>query len=255
MANTVELENDGQITTLRFNRPPANALDIELLEAIDAALAEIESGDQTRALILTGAGNCFSAGLDLKVVPTYSAAEQRQLVTALNRRVGRLYGLKLPTVAAVNGHAIAGGMIILLACDYRIGADHDYKLGLTEARVGVVFPVAPMAVVQAELSGPAARVGVLLARNAGPQEALQRGALDELQPAARLLSRAREVAEEMATLPRAAYGKIKRHLRAQALAKIEDALANQNEPMLNSWLDDETAQASAAVLAQNKPQK
>jgi len=163
--------------------------------------------------------------------------------------------LKLPTVAAVNGHAIAGGMIILLACDYRIGADHDYKLGLTEARVGVVFPVAPMAVVQAELSGPAARVGVLLARNAGPQEALQRGALDELQPAARLLSRAREVAEEMATLPRAAYGKIKRHLRAQALAKIEDALVNQNEPMLNSWLDDETAQASAAVLAQNKPQK
>src|SRR3954470_24081006 len=107
MANMVELENDGQITILRFNRPPANALDIELLEAIDQALAEIESGDQTRALILTGAGNCFSAGLDLKVVPTYSAAEQRALVTALNRMVGRLYGLKLPTIAAVNGHAIA----------------------------------------------------------------------------------------------------------------------------------------------------
>ena len=254
MADMVELENDGQITTLRFNRPPANALDIALLEEIDAALESVENGDRTRALILTGAGNCFSAGLDLKVVPTYSAAEQRQLVTALNRMVGRLYGLRRPTIAAVNGHAIAGGMIVLLACDYRIGADHDYKIGLTEARVGVVFPVAPMAVVQAELSPPAARVGVLLARNTGPQEALQRGALDELQPAAGLLARARAVAQEMASLPPAAYAKIKRHLRAAALAKIEDALVNQNEPMLNSWLDDETAQASAAVLARREPQ-
>jgi enoyl-CoA hydratase len=253
-ANMIELEHDGGITTLRFNRPSANALDLELLGEIDEALAEIESRNETRALILTGAGNCFSAGLDLKVVPSYTAAEQRALVTVLNRMVGRLYGLRLPTIAAVNGHAIAGGMIIVLACDYRIGADADYKMGLTEARVGVAFPVAPMAVVQAELSAPAARVAVLLARNTGPREAMQRGALDELQPAALLLPRAKEMAEEMAALPRVAYAKIKRHLRAAALAKIEDALVNQTEPMLNAWLDDETAQASAAVLARREPQ-
>src|SRR6185369_1388457 len=135
---------------------------------------------------------------------------------------------------------------------YRIGAASDYKIGLTEARVGVVFPVAPMAVVQSELSHPAARRAVLLARNVGPQEALAEGMLDELQPEERLLARAMEIAEEMAALPRTAYGRIKRQMRADALARIDDAVNNDREPVLDSWLGEEMASASAQVLAHDK---
>jgi enoyl-CoA hydratase/carnithine racemase len=76
--------------------------------------------------------------------------------------------------------------------------------------------------------------------------------IDELQPAEQLLARAREIAEEMAGLPRASFGRIKRQMRAAALAQIEDAVSNQNEPVLDSWLGAETATASAEVLAGNK---
>jgi enoyl-CoA hydratase len=252
MSDMIQLEMNAGIATLRLNRPPANALDLPLITELGEAFAELENKNEIGALIVTGAGRFFSAGLDLKAVPAYNADEQRALATELNRMVGRLYGLPLPVVAAVNGHSIAGGVIIALCCDYRIGAAGDYKIGLTEARVGVPFPVAPMAVVQGELSQPAARISVLLARNVSPQEALSQGLLDELQPAEQLLSRAMEIAEEMAALPRSAYGRIKRQLRAAALARIDDAVNNQNEPVLDSWLNAETASASAQVLARDK---
>jgi enoyl-CoA hydratase len=254
MSEMIQLETDAGIATLRLNRPPANALDLRLLTELADTFAGLETNGDIRALIVTGTGRFFSAGLDLKAVPAYSVAEQRLLAMELNRMVGRLYGLPLPVVAAVNGHSIAGGVIIQLCCDYRIAAAGDYKIGLTEARVGVVFPVAPMAVVQSELSRPAARRAVLLARNVNPQQALAEGLIDELQPAEQLLARAGEIAEEMAGLPRTSFGRIKRQMRAAALAQIEDAVSNQNEPVLDSWLGAETATASAEVLSHGKPQ-
>ena len=204
--------------------------------------------DETDALVITGEGSCFSAGLDLKAVPSYDRAQQQAMVMAVNRMFGRLYGLPLPTIAAVNGHAIAGGVILTLACDYRVGAEGDYKLGLAEARVGVVYPVAAMAIVRSELAPATAKTMVLTARNYSPREALAMGVLDELQPPDRLLARAMEVAGEMAALPRSAYRRIKRGLRAEALALIDDAISNRNEPMLDSWLSEETRIASAEAL-------
>jgi enoyl-CoA hydratase len=252
MSETIQLEMNAGIATLRLDRPPANALDLSFITALADTFTELEDRDDLRALIVTGAGRFFSAGLDLKMVPTYSRDEQRALANNLNRMVGRLYGLPLPVVAAVNGHSIAGGVIVALSCDYRIGAEGDYKIGLTEARVGVVFPVGPMAVVQNELSHSSARRAVLRARNVGPQEALAEGLLDELQPAEALLARATEIAEEMAALPRESFGRIKRQMRAVALARINEAVSNQNDPVLGSWLTAETASASAQVLTRDK---
>lgn len=244
----IHIETTDRITLLTFDRPPANAIDLDLAEAVDETLGVIEDRDETDALVITGEGSCFSAGLDLKAVPSYDRAQQQAMVMAVNRMFGRLYGLPLPTIAAVNGHAIAGGVILMLACDYRVGAEGDYKLGLAEARVGVVYPVAAMAIVRSELAPATAKTMVLTARNYSPRDALAMGVLDELQPADRLLTRAVEVAREMAALPRSTYSRIKRSLRSQALALIDDAISNRNEPMLETWLSDETRLASAEAL-------
>ncbi len=244
----IHIETTDRITLLRFDRPPANAIDLDLAEAVDETLGVIEDRDETDALVITGEGSCFSAGLDLKAVPSYDWAQQQAMVMAVNRMFGRLYGLPLPTIAAVNGHAIAGGVILMLACDYRVGAEGDYKLGLAEARVGVVYPVAAMAIVRSELAPATAKTMVLTSRNYSPREMLAMGVLDELQPADRLLTRAIEVAREMAALPRSTYSRIKRSLRSQALALIDDAISNRNEPMLETWLSDETRIASAEAL-------
>ena len=245
----IHVETSDRITLLRFDRAPANAFDLDFAEAFDAALAMIDDrDDETAALVITGEGSCFSAGLDLKALPSYDRAQQQAMVMAVNRMFGRLYGLPLPTIAAVNGHAIAGGVILTLACDYRVGAEGQYKLGLAEARVGVMYPVAAMTIVKSELPQATARMMVLTARNYSPGEALAMGLLDELQPADRLLPRAMEVAREMSALPRSTYRQIKRDLRAQALTLIDDAITNRNEPMLGSWLSEETRIASAEAL-------
>jgi enoyl-CoA hydratase len=244
----IQIERVGQNAVLRIDRPPANAIDLDLANEFANALEGVQTTDGIDALILTGVGSCFSAGLDLKALPTYDRAQQQAMVMQVNRLFGGLYGLPLPTIAAVNGHSIAGGVILTLACDYRIGAEGDYKLGLAEARVGVPFPVAAMAIVQSELSHPVARTMVLTARNSSPRDALSMGVLDELQPPELLLPRAIEVAQEMAALPHSVYGRIKRELRGAALARIEDAISNRKEPMLDSWLSAETRAASAEAL-------
>lgn len=249
MASTgIHIDRDGRIAVLRIARPPANAIDLNLADEFATALEGLDREEGIDALIVTGSGSCFSAGLDLKAVPTYDRTQQQSMVMQVNRLFGGLYGLSLPTIAAVNGHAIAGGVILALACDYRIGAEGDYKLGLAEARVGVPFPVAAMAIVQAELSPPIARRMVLTARNSSPNEARSMGVLDEVQPLGQLLPRATSVAQEMAGLPHSIYARIKRTLRGPALARIDDAIINRNEPMLNSWLNAETQAASAEAL-------
>jgi enoyl-CoA hydratase len=244
----IQIERFGKVAVLCIDRPPVNAIELSLAGELESTLAAIELSDDIAALVITGAGTCFSAGLDLKVVPNYSKQEQQAMIMQVNGLFGRTYGLPLPTIAAVNGHAIAGGLILVLACDYRIGAEGAYNLGLAEIRVGVPYPVAAMAVVQSELQSPVARAMVLLGRNVGPQAALSQRLLDELQPPERLLPRAIEVAQEMANLPRPSYRRIKRQLRAAALARIDDAIGNRSEPMLDDWLNAETRSAATEAL-------
>ena len=245
----VQVESRDGIAVLRFDRPPANAIELGLVRALEEALGPLEADAGTRALVVTGQGGFFSAGLDLKVVPAYGPVDQRALVMTINRALGRLYGLGCPTVAAVNGHALAGGLVMALGCDFRIGARGAYRLGLTESRVGIPYPLVAMTVVRAELAPAVARRVVLLGRHQTPEDALAAGILDELAPPDRVLPRALEVARELAALPRASYARIKRQLRADALDRIERALATGADPLLDGWLTSETAPAAAEVLA------
>jgi enoyl-CoA hydratase len=166
----VSLERRGGIAIVRLDRPPANAIDMDLVTQFDAAFEEVV-GDRPGAIVLTGTGRFFSGGLDLKVVPSYSLSEQKAFLQTINRMIGRLYACPLPVVGAVNGHAIAGAFVLVLTTDYRIGPDADALFGLTEARAGIPFPAAPMVVVGAELAPSDVRYTTLYARNFGPSEA------------------------------------------------------------------------------------
>lgn len=245
----VHVERRGNLAIVRFDRPPANALEREAVVQIGAAFAEIETDASAGAIVFTGTGSFFSAGVDLKAVPAYGPPEQRAMVDELNRMIGRVYGYPLPVVGAINGHAIAGGMVCALLCDHRVGARGRFQIGLTEARVAIPFPMAAMEVVRAELPPAQARRFVLRARNTDPEGALAAGALDELCDPEALLPRALDVARELAALPRAAYGRIKRQLRGPALARIEDCVERGTDPLRGGWLGDETRDASAGTLA------
>ncbi len=239
-------ERHGPVAVLRLHYPPVNAFDLAIGAAFERALEDALASEPA-ALVLTGTGPCFSAGLNLKTVPRYDAAAQRTMIETANRLLGRLYACPLPTVAALNGHAIAAGLVLALACDHRVGPARDAHFGLTEVRVGIPFPGAAMAIVRAELSPAAARTLVLLGRRLDGEQAAALGIVDEVQPAAKILSRAVAVATDLASMPRGGYARIKHQLRAPAIAAIA-ALANGADPMAGSWLDDDASPASRLLL-------
>lgn len=241
------LEQRDAIAVVRLDRPPANALCLELLRDLEAAL-DAPAVEGARGLVLAGSGRFFSGGLDLEAVPRYSREQQRELLRTLNRVVGRLYALPVPVVGAINGHAVAGAFILALTTDYRIGPAGDARFGLTEARVGIPFPAVPMIVLQAEYAPQEVRYAALWARHFGPEEARRRGLLDELVAPESVLDRALQVARDMAGMPADGYARIKRQVRRAAIERIQAVVSQDLEPMLEDWLSPEARQASEAVL-------
>ncbi len=247
MQSWIATDVEEGIAIVAMQRPPANAIDIDLLEQLGQSLSELAQRADVAAMVLTGAGKAFSAGLDLKLVPTYSRAQQNELLRVLNQALYRLYALPISTVAAINGHAIAGGLVLALACDMRVAVDSGALFGLTEVRAGVPFPVAAMAIVKAELSAATARELVLGGKNHDPARAFKLGIVDELQPVGQVLARSKILARELAEAPRQSYSRIKRQLRREALAEIERA-QGANDPLHGNWIGEETAAAAARVL-------
>jgi enoyl-CoA hydratase len=185
-------------------------------------------------VVVTGRGACFSAGIDTKVVPGYDRRQQREMITRVNRVVQRLYGLPKPVVAAINGHALGGGLVTAIACDFRVVTTEPCKLGLTEVTAGIPFPAAPIAVVRAELGPETARALVLTGRVFGPREAEAMHIEDELAAPAALVARACARAAALAEAP--AYAAVKRQLRQTAMATIADIVAREDDPLLEHWL-------------------
>lgn len=246
MYEHLTIDHRDGVTVVRIDRPPANALDAQLLDEGHRCLEELRAGPPG-PVVLTGREQFFSAGMDLKVVPTLSPQEQRDVVTGINRLFAGWYGLERPVVAAVNGHAIAGGLILALCADYRVGTTGPGRLGLTELRAGIPYPAVAMAVVRAELTPPVARDLVLRARLVDSAEAHGLGLVDELVDGDPL-PRALEVAEELAALPQTAYAQIKCQLRGDTIAATQEVLSSESDPLLRGWLGDETRGASASTL-------
>jgi len=154
MADVSVSSTDG-IAAVRIDRPPANAMNIELLEEIVASLRAL-AADPPGAVVLSGREGFFSGGVDLKAVPGYSAEQSRRMIAGINDMVLAGYCLPCPVVGAITGHAVAGGLVLALCCDLRV-ASLSGRYGLTEVKVGVPYPQAAIMAVRAELPAHAAR--------------------------------------------------------------------------------------------------
>ena len=228
----VSLKAAGAIAIAHIDRPPANAMNLELLDQLVGA-AERLAADPPSALVIAGREGFFSAGVDLKAVPDYGPDERQRMVTGINRMVLAIYGMSCPVVAAVTGHAIAGGLVLALCADVRI-ASLDGQYGLTEVKVGVPYPQAAIGVVSAELPVATARLLALSNRLVSGREALRLGLFDEGLPPTDVVARATEIATEMASFPAEVYAATKRKLRDSTLTAMRTAV--DSEPLLEGWL-------------------
>ena len=211
-----ESEERGDVTILRLAHGKASAMDIELCEGLAAKLDALERS-AAKAIVLTGTGRIFSAGVDLKRLIDGGAPYVERFFPALAAAMLRLFRFEKPLVGAINGHAIAGGCVMALACDYRVMADGGGRIGMPEFHVGVSYPAAVVEIVRAALPPNRLAEVLILGTNWKPGEALERGIVNEIVPDERVLERAIEMAAVMGGLPAEAFALTKRQLRAPAL--------------------------------------
>jgi enoyl-CoA hydratase len=233
---TLHTATEDSVAILTLDRPPMNALDQAFCATITEAFERVAGDESIRAVVLTGNGPAFSAGVDLQIVPDLDFPAQDDLINAINRMVTTLYGAPVPVVAAVNGHAIAGGAVLALCADYRV-ASPSGRHGLSEIAVGVRFPATTLEAVLAELDAGAARRLIFSGALVDSEEARALGLYDEVAEAP--LERALEVARTWSAHSRGIYADVKAAVRRQALARMTEAVAG-GDPLAGDWLSDET---------------
>jgi len=241
-------DHPGGVRLLTLDRPPANAEDETLIGALGEALAAARADDAVRAVVLTGQGPFFSGGFDL-AAPRRDEATARRLRDQFRDVHLDLLAFPKPTVAMVNGHAIAGGLVLVLACDYRLGLDGNYRIGLNEVAIGASFPLVALEIVRLRL--PHARASELLLGAAiyPASQALRLGVVDELLPAATFTETVLRRAARLGAFPREAYAHTKAALIAETVARVradspEDAAAGAA-----IWTTAESRAARAAQRA------
>jgi enoyl-CoA hydratase/carnithine racemase len=236
--------DDVHVVTMTSNK--VNAMNDDFFTDLQAAIVELQSAEQL-PVVLTGADRCFCAGLDLRELYDFDRTTLAAFVERLDETVLAWFTLPRPTVAAVNGHAIAGGCVLALACDRRIAVDRDARLGLNEVQVGIPFPSVPLAVCRYALSPAHAREVLLFGALYGPTDALQRGLVDEIVPASGLLARACEAARSIGADSLEAYAGAKTQLLAPTLRALAESREQVNREFLDVWFSDAGRRQLGAV--------
>ncbi len=250
----IELETQGSVTVLRMVRGKGNALNLDFLAAIIAALDTIERSP-ARSAILTGQGSAFGAGVDLPAIIDGGESYVRAFVAKMVEAFERLVTFPKPLVAAVNGHAIAGGAIIMLACDQRLLARGTARIGLTEIQVGVLFPAWALEIARYTTPREHFSTLILTGRTWQPEEAVARGLVDELVDPADLLPRAHAVATEMGLVAPATFAATKLDVRRPMIESARRQTALTQETIIDTWCSPETHRAIADFAAKNLKRK
>lgn len=238
---------DGDVAIVRLEEPRANALSRATIAALSKALYGLELSD-ARAVVLTGKGRVFGAGLDLVEAHAFDRGELSSFVDAFEALFLQLFSLRLPVVAAVNGHALAGGAVLAYACDLRILPSHDdAELGLNEVELGIPLPAAALEVARFAVPPQHWTEAIAFGRRYRPAEALALGLAharaDDVVAAA--IARAREIA----ALAPEAVQKVKRDLRYDALTRARARAVESRRLFVDAWMGAEAKRRMGEVVA------
>ncbi len=247
MGNALISETHGPVTLIRLSHGKVNAMDLEMLREWIDALESLADG-ASRAAVVTGAGSVFSAGVDLRRLMTGGPAYIEEFLPLMGEAFLKTFSLAKPLVAAVNGHAVAGGCILACACDYRVMSEGDGRIGTPELRVGVPFPTVAMEILRLTL--PAHRLQALVygGLSCRPDEALANGFVDEVVPEAALTDRALEVAGRLGSLPTTSFALTKRVIRQPSRERIEAQMSSVDAEVFAAWTSSEVLAAIQAYV-------
>jgi enoyl-CoA hydratase len=245
MSAAINSELAGPVTILRMAHGKANAIDLELLAALSSQLHRLR---EAPAVVITGTGTIFSAGVDLFRVIDGGRPYLDRFLPALRKTFNELMAFPRPLVAAVNGHAIAGGCILVETADHRVMTSGTGRIGLTELLVGVPFPVDAIEIVRIATGGSTLQRIVNLAETVAGPRAIELGLVDEVAEPEVLVTRAVEVATTLAAIPRRSFELVKRELRAPFWDALESRSVHFDSEVDAAWKSDAALQSMAAYV-------
>jgi enoyl-CoA hydratase len=212
---------EGSTAVLRMDDGKANALSDAMIDGLLAALVRAEK--EASAIVLVGRAERFCAGFDLKVMMS-GPDNAKALLRRGSELLMKLYGVGIPLVVACTGHALAGGALVLLTGDVRIGAAGAYRIGLNEVSIGMPVPVLAMELARDRLTTLELGRATLEATIYDPDGAARAGYLDAVVPAGEVIAKAMAEATRLSALARTAFTATKVRLRGKTIQHINDTL-------------------------------
>jgi len=236
------VEEHGAAAVVRLDHGKANVLDLDMLKALIETMRRLADGP---AVVLTGTGTVFSGGVDLRRIVEGGPRYTREFLPALSEAFLAVFDHPRPVVAAVNGHALAGGCIVVAACDVRLMSGGT--IGLTEMLVGVPFPTAALEIMRFA-AGPAVTALALTGQAVTPDEARRIGLVDAVVQPAELLDDAVRRAAALAGIPATAYALTKEQLHRPARQRIAERQPIDDPRATALWESPEGQAAIGAYL-------
>ena len=234
----IKRSDKGDIAILALAHGKANAMDIELCQAMIEAVGSLRTS-AARAVILTGQGSMFSAGVDLIRVNAGGPEYVRKFLPVLNAMFEAVFHFPRPVVAAVNGHAIAGGCVLACCADRRLMSQGLGRIGVTELLVGLPFPALAFEIMRLATMPrffPAAIYGGETYFSDGGAE---RGWIQDVVPAGELMEKAYAVARALAALPAVTFATTKRQMHADVIARMEQEGVAVDAAVTEIWTSAE----------------
>jgi enoyl-CoA hydratase/carnithine racemase len=242
----VTVEN--RLATVRIDREHGNAVNDDLLQGLMTVYNEAIADPGVRGILLTSTGKLFSPGLDLRELREFDRRQMHRFMSRFSACLIVMYTCPKPVVAALGGHALAGGCVLALTAESRILRE-GALIGLNEVRVGVPLPFGVTTILREEARTPWAEEVALLGSNYGGAEAVRVGLAHEILPEEGFEEACLERLAEYAGRDPRAYATTKRYLRSGAVERIRANDAMLVEQFLDCWFSDETRRRIEEIIA------
>jgi enoyl-CoA hydratase/carnithine racemase len=246
---TLSIEHQDGVALLRLDRGVTNAINLELVHALAAAVRDARENPQTRGLVLCSAQDkFFSIGFEIPQLFELPRSGFEEFYRAFNRMCLELYALPKPTFAAMTGHAIAGGCVLALCCDYRFIADARKLIGLNEIKLGVPVPYVASCVLRQLVGARVARDIEQDGEFLPPKRAQDLGLVDQVLPLERVVSMAVDRCRALGSMPAQAFAMIKRNRTEAVEQQILEKLEGREHYFIDCWYAEDTRARLKAAM-------